>query len=209
MIIGCINFLLKNKIILLSLILFHFLTLNLYGAVVLDGFYDQENDELTLDIVYSGGCVEHDFYVLPDTACMESFPMQQNARLIDEGEEDPCDGIIYTTGSFSLADNEDFCRPAYLTIYGDNNSSVTLFVSFQIYNGRLISHYAIGGETTGIAIVTEGDKVYELILPVRLRIKADTLINQYVEVIGRYKVLSGVETEERHAIEVMKLQKQL
>lgn len=72
--------------------------------------------------------------------------------------------------------------------------------------GALSANLAgIGGETTGFAIKTPEDDVYELILKVPDREKLKKLDGMYIEVAGELITITSVERKGRKAIIVEKL----
>lgn len=51
-------------------------------------------DTLEIDIIYSGGCGEHDFYLISKENFMESDPVQIHCVLSHKDNNDPCDSIV-------------------------------------------------------------------------------------------------------------------
>ncbi len=56
-----------------------------------------EGDTLFVDLEYSGGCVDHEFFAQWDGSFAESLPEQVYIELIQRPSNDPCDGIIQET----------------------------------------------------------------------------------------------------------------
>lgn len=102
-----------------------FVSVGANAASVKSAAYDAKSDTVILDVVYSGGCEEHDFS-LEFGPCMETYPGQIRAKLLDP-TQDACDAIIHKRISLPL-DGMSYCRPGYLTIKGDGASSATVLV---------------------------------------------------------------------------------
>ncbi|HRK09072.1 MAG TPA: hypothetical protein PLZ57_14990 [Pseudobdellovibrionaceae bacterium] len=60
-----------------------------------------EEAALEMNVVYGGGCKTHQFELQMDY-CMESFPVQCRARLVDLTTDDFCEAMISKTVTFSL-----------------------------------------------------------------------------------------------------------
>lgn len=60
-----------------------------------------EEAALEMQVVYGGGCKTHQFELQMDL-CMESFPVQCRARLVDLTTDDFCEAMISKTVTFSL-----------------------------------------------------------------------------------------------------------
>ena len=91
--------------------------------------YSSTTHAIELDVVYTGGCKEHDFQLKIVDACLESFPVQCVANVVDYTLDDPCKAIISKKISVSLKDAgllDDTFNGAHLTIKGDLNSSCVL-----------------------------------------------------------------------------------
>ncbi len=62
------------------------------------------DNEITLNLSYSGGCEEHEFELfMSPGAFMESNPVQANLFLRHNGKDDACDAYITTEVSFDLS----------------------------------------------------------------------------------------------------------
>lgn len=61
-------------------------------------------DSLILVVEYGGGCIEHTFscYMSP-AAFMESLPAQANLYVLDNMNNDPCDGVVTVDAVFDLS----------------------------------------------------------------------------------------------------------
>ena len=65
---------------------------------------------------------------------------------------------------------------------------------------------AIGGETTGVELVTENDEVYELIIPAHLKRSLRSFSSRNVIVTGEFTTLEGIERPARKAFHVKTLE---
>ena len=99
-----------------------------FAADIIDGHYDQETDEVVLTVSYDGGCEAHQFNLDFDRFCLETYPAQQNAKLIHKDNNDSCKAIIVEEKRIKLGKKAPVCRTAYLTIKGDNGSEVEVLV---------------------------------------------------------------------------------
>ncbi len=102
------------------------LTSSLHAIEIVSGWYDQNNNTAILEVVHGGGCGTHDYSLSISNTCIETYPAQASAYLI-HNTNDSCESLISKTVVIDL-DNLN-CGPAYLTIYGENKSSITLLVS--------------------------------------------------------------------------------
>jgi len=63
-----------------------------------------DGDILTLEVYYSGGCVEHDFTLfMSPSAFMESYPVQANLYLRHIDHDDACDGYFEVPVGFKIS----------------------------------------------------------------------------------------------------------
>lgn len=65
-----------------------------------------EEDQLRIDVSYSGGCKRHNFELYWDGSYQESFPQQVQMKLVHEGNGDPCERLIQETLIFDLLNLE-------------------------------------------------------------------------------------------------------
>ena len=98
------------------------------AAEIRSGIVDEARGVIVFDVVYAGGCKKHDFE-LDLQLCRETFPVQCEARLVDNTKDDYCEAIVSAQVEFSLK-GEGLTDPYYsggsLRIGGDNGSSVDL-----------------------------------------------------------------------------------
>ncbi len=87
-----------------------------FETTVLQALLD--GDVLTLEVQYSGGCVEHEFYLSTDGAFMESLPVQL-ATVLSNPTEDACDGIERRSISFDLIPLQELYRKGYQEASGE------------------------------------------------------------------------------------------
>lgn len=77
-----------------------------------------DGDVLTLEVEYSGGCVEHEFYLSTNGSFMESLPVQL-MTVLSNPVEDSCDGIERRTINFDLIPLQELYRKAYQEASGE------------------------------------------------------------------------------------------
>jgi len=81
-------------------------------------------DILTLEVAYGGGCKEHKFGLELVGGCMESYPVQCTAKLVDSAL-DFCEAYIQETVEISLSEqgiSGEYFEGAFLTILGTHQS---------------------------------------------------------------------------------------
>ncbi len=81
-----------------------------------------DNQQLLIDVGYSGGCEPHYWTLCWDEMFMESDPVQANLELFHDSSGDMCEAYINDTLSFDL----DELRDAYETSYGGEGATVIL-----------------------------------------------------------------------------------
>lgn len=98
------------------------------SAVIVSAVYDSASeDDLMITVSYGGGCKEHAFELAFEPACLESLPAQCQARVVHtKGVDDGCEAYLTSEHLVSLEGLGS--RPANLTLYGENNSKVTVFI---------------------------------------------------------------------------------
>lgn len=106
------------------------LSLSANAAEVLSAKLDASKKNILVDVRYGGGCKKHEFS-LKLGACLESYPVQCSADLIEtiEGGFDACESIRMETAVISLKKaglTDTYFERARLTILGDNESSATI-----------------------------------------------------------------------------------
>lgn len=77
-----------------------------------------DGDVLTLEVEYSGGCVEHEFYLSTNGSFLESMPVQL-ATVLSNPTEDSCDGIMRRTISFDLIPLQELYLNGYQEASGE------------------------------------------------------------------------------------------
>jgi hypothetical protein len=99
-----------------------------FGAEITGGRMNAEKGVIEVDVRYGGGCEDHDFRIEMQ-GCLETYPVQCNAKLVDLTQDDFCEAMISRTIEFSL-EKEGLAGAYYsqasLVIEGDRESSVTL-----------------------------------------------------------------------------------
>lgn len=96
-----------------------------FAAAVKKASIDERGENIILDVQYAGGCGSHEFS-LQINRCLESFPVQCEALLIED-TKDSCKALISTTVAINLKTeglDGAYYEQAYLTIKGDKNTSV-------------------------------------------------------------------------------------
>lgn len=183
-------------------ILFSFLvmTTNAFSATILSKNYDWNTHELTLDVRYSGGCSEHFFDLKFDPFVMESFPVRQNVELTHK-TDDLCEALIYDRLVFNLDNYREKIggNPADLIFKGSKGSIRVGF--FPSVEGIVEAMYAIGGETTGLVLLTSDGQRIEF-SAIYTAYEGHELIGKKVRLFGLANVpYYGVEIEERFVFE--------
>lgn len=100
---------------------------NANAAEVVSAKLDASKKNILVDVRYGGGCKEHDFS-LKLGACMESYPVQCSAELVEtiEGGFDMCEALIHETVVFPLKKfglTDSYFKGGSLTITGDINQT--------------------------------------------------------------------------------------
>ncbi len=95
------------------------------AAEVLSANLDAAGKNILVDVSYGGGCKEHTFK-LKLGGCLESFPVQCSAQLVETvvGGPDFCEAIVGKTVKFSLKKcglTDSYFKGGSLTILGDKN----------------------------------------------------------------------------------------
>ena len=95
------------------------------------------DNELTLNLSYSGGCEEHGFELfMSPGAFMESSPVQANLFLRHNDKNDACDAYITTVVSFDLTPVGEL----YEQFYGRKDEIIlNVFEYFQSQPGKHLS----------------------------------------------------------------------
>ncbi len=96
-----------------------------FAAIVRSAKLDKTLRNILIDIEYSGGCKEHKFKLVPGP-CFETYPLQCNAKLVDETQDDFCEAFIFQTISIPLTQinidlNDEYYSGAHLYITGDKD----------------------------------------------------------------------------------------
>lgn len=95
-------------------------------AEIRSATYDASTNEAIVSLIYGGGCKEHAFELKMNPVCLESYPAQCSAKLVQtKGFDDFCEALIPKKVRLPL---EGIQKPAYLTIVGSNNSKATILV---------------------------------------------------------------------------------
>jgi hypothetical protein len=66
--------------------------------------YLNESNELSLDVVYGGGCKEHKFELKLVVSPLEIYPTMVDATLIDHTDDDRCRALVHKTVKFKRSD---------------------------------------------------------------------------------------------------------
>lgn len=89
---------------------------------------------VVVDVTYGGGCREHKFKLKLNPVCLESFPSQCSANLIETVVNGPdfCEAIINKKIRFNIKKN-NLSKDTYWTIIGDvdytgQRSSATVLI---------------------------------------------------------------------------------
>lgn len=106
---------------------FLFIIFGAEAANILSARLDADQKNIVMDVEYSGGCRKHVFKLKLDDACLETYPVQCSAQLVEEidGGVDDCQRIIQEQAVVSLKKHklhDEYFKGARLTIFGDNSS---------------------------------------------------------------------------------------
>lgn len=112
------------KLITLALLVSSF---SAVAAEVKSAKLDASKKNILVDVSYGGGCKKHTFS-LQLGSCMESYPVQCSAKLVEsiEGGFDGCEALKYETVVFNLKQyglTDSYFSKGSLTISGDKNFS--------------------------------------------------------------------------------------
>lgn len=91
-----------------------------FGAIVRSARLDASKNYILIDVTYIGGCSQHDFS-LKLGSCLETFPVQCSAELIEK-TDDQCEALIANTAVIPLDQyhlNDGYFKGASLKITGD------------------------------------------------------------------------------------------
>lgn len=108
--------------ILLTLAAMSLVASQSFGATVVSARLDSSNKNILIDVVYGGGCGDHDFS-LRYGPCLETFPVQCSAELVHK-TNDTCEALIQNTVMISLEKEgltDPYFEKAALTITGDKD----------------------------------------------------------------------------------------
>jgi hypothetical protein len=87
-----------------------------------------DRNTVAVELSFGGGCVEHTFSLAFDGRCLESFPHQTSATVVDiSSEPDFCKAFLTQTVELSI-EGIGSCRPAVLGIKGANGTMATVQV---------------------------------------------------------------------------------
>ncbi|MCX7977543.1 MAG: hypothetical protein N2578_00920 [Bdellovibrionaceae bacterium] len=81
---------------------------------LVDARWDRTTQTLSLDLIYTGGCEEHNFSLLFGECQRGAEGLEIAARLVDTGWRDICEKLIRQTVRIDLS--QMTCRPAALTV---------------------------------------------------------------------------------------------
>jgi hypothetical protein len=95
-------------------------------------------DYIEINVVYSGGCEDHDFKLISKEYFMESEPVQIDCVLSHEDNDDPCDSIVMETLLFNLTPLKIKWQNEY------QMKSGKIIMLLEIYNYTII--YIFGDE---------------------------------------------------------------
>ena len=77
-----------------------------------------DGDTLSIDVSFGGGCRDHSFALLAETAWMESYPVQVRVRLAHDGNGDMCRALLTRVVRFDLSPLKAAYAASYQTTTG-------------------------------------------------------------------------------------------
>lgn len=106
-------------------------SLSVFSAEVLSAKYLPSQNALEIEISYSGGCENNEFTLEHSESCLESFPGQCFAKLIQE-TNDSCEAMIKETIIVDIEEDK-LSGPSFLTIEGDKGSSSKVLIDKEFF----------------------------------------------------------------------------
>lgn len=97
-----------------------FISLQSFSATVKSVELDEQKENLLIGVVYGGGCGNHEFS-LKLGSCLETYPVQCSAELIEQ-TDDTCEALIYNTITIPLSKynlSDSYFKGGTLRITGD------------------------------------------------------------------------------------------
>jgi hypothetical protein len=82
------------------------------------------HDELAINITYSGGCEDHEFYLVGTKSFMESYPVQITILLSHNANNDPCDAVIHEQLQYDLTP----LKYAWQQAYQNNSGTIRILL---------------------------------------------------------------------------------
>ena len=101
------------------------LSINAFAAEITGGMYDKSSDDIVLNVVYQGGCKDHNFEIKIEM-CNRAVPATCTAKLVDRTEDDVCRGFVQKTVRISAEKALGSMSIDELLIKADNESSVLI-----------------------------------------------------------------------------------
>ncbi|CAF1451670.1 unnamed protein product [Rotaria sordida] len=95
-----------------------------------DGRYNSKTKTIELNVQYSGGCDEHKFQLKIGT-CLESYPVQCDAKLIDLTTNDYCKALIQRKVLIDLHEaglDNSYYTGASILIHGARDSKTRVIL---------------------------------------------------------------------------------
>jgi hypothetical protein len=108
-----------------SLLTLIFLTQSALAAQVLHAQYDRDSHSAVIDVVYGGGCGDHQFDLKIVPLCLESYPSQANAQLIHHSN-DPCEALIQKRIHLDLSQYQ--CGEGILHIEDSHGENTQIYI---------------------------------------------------------------------------------
>ncbi|MCC6138254.1 MAG: hypothetical protein IT287_06455 [Bdellovibrionaceae bacterium] len=100
-------------------------SMNAFGAEVVAGTYDKRTDSIALDVVYQGGCKDHNIQVRLNM-CNRTLPMTCIADVVDNTEDDVCRAVVHKVVQIRVDDILGNLNVEKLTISGAHQSVVLI-----------------------------------------------------------------------------------
>lgn len=100
-------------------------SVNAFGAQVVEGSYDKETDSIALEVFYQGGCKDHKMEVRVNM-CNRALPMSCVAQLVDNTEDDVCRAVVRKVINIKVDDIVGSLNVEKIMIKGANESAVLI-----------------------------------------------------------------------------------